>query len=163
MTAIRRSRTPTGLRPTVVCRKAIQASYDARKDLPGASVWPQAVEHGPAGSKPWGELAERPILQWKDYGVKDFVSVSETTVDKLSYGGDAKGKRPVSTDKRRVVVGKLPYNAHVHPRMSITAPRITGSGITTCVQATLKPSGLSIPPSATTSRSGNSTKTVRTQ
>ena len=42
--------------------------YDSR--LAGTGVFKPSVEIGTWGDKPWGELRERPIPQWKDYGVK---------------------------------------------------------------------------------------------
>jgi alpha-L-rhamnosidase len=86
--------------------------YDARKALPewqtkaNVDDWPTAVEQGRPPVAPWGELIERPIPQWKDYGVRQYVSVAESKTE----------------DGRTMVSGKLPYNCHVHPIMSITAP-----------------------------------------
>ena len=58
--------------------------FDARKELTDwqttASVeeWPQAVERGQPPDAPWGELVERPIPQWRDYGVGEYTSVTES-------------------------------------------------------------------------------------
>jgi hypothetical protein len=82
--------------------------FDARLDDPAwtgggldASSWPAPRDHGPAGTAPWGRLIERPIPQWKDYGLKDYTSVRQD-------GG--------------VVIAQLPYNAQVTPWMEIEAP-----------------------------------------
>ncbi|MCU0785476.1 MAG: glycoside hydrolase, partial [Verrucomicrobia bacterium] len=113
--------------------------FDARKAMPDwqtkASVadWPSATEYGRPPTGPWGELVERPIPQWKDYGLRDYVTTVETTADKLDQRNSTsnperiakaatKQKQEKAPDRRRVLVGTLPYNAHVHPYLSITAP-----------------------------------------
>lgn len=112
--------------------------FDARKSLPdwqtkaSVSDWPSATEYGRPPTGPWGELVERPIPQWKDYGRRDYVTTVETTADKLDQRNStsnperiakaaAKPKQEKAPDLRRVLVGTLPYNAHVHPYLSITA------------------------------------------
>ena len=62
--------------------------------------WLTPADHGPAGSQPWGKLVERPIPQWKDYGIREYAE--------LRRSGD-------------LVIAKLPYNAQVHPWMEIEA------------------------------------------
>ena len=114
--------------------------YDARKAMPGwqtepnCAAWPQAIELGKAPCAPWGELVERPILPWKDYGIREYAHTVETTADQLDRRARLRNperikqaaqqrkqqKQPV--DKRRVLVGELPYNCHVHPVMTINAP-----------------------------------------
>jgi hypothetical protein len=113
--------------------------FDARKAMPGwqtkAGVddWPQATEFGTAGTKPWGELVERPILPWKDFGVRDYVEIVETTADQLFKrsrlispdrikNASKAAEQGTEPDQRKVLVGVLPYNCHVHPILSITAP-----------------------------------------
>jgi alpha-L-rhamnosidase len=66
-----------------------------------ASGWPSPELHGTAGSPPWGSLVPRPIPQWKDYGLRDYVGVVE---------------------KSGMFIAKLPYNAQVKPWMEIEAP-----------------------------------------
>jgi len=63
--------------------------------------WSRPVLRGPAGSQPWGRLEKRPIPQWKDYGLRDYV-----------------GQRRSGN----LVIAKLPYNAQVNPWMEIEAP-----------------------------------------
>jgi len=101
--------------------------FDARKELTdwqtaaGVADWPQAVECSGPPDGPWGQLTERPIPQWKDYSVRDYTSVTES----------------VGEDGRRVVTGKLPYNCHVHPCLSIAAP----SGLLIDIQTDLLGNG----------------------
>jgi len=113
--------------------------FDARKAISDwqttASVtdWPSATEYGRPPGAPWGELTERPILQWKDYGLRDYVATIDTTADKLPQGNPTSNLERTATnvavqaqrkpqDSRHVLVGKLPYNAQVHPYLSIAAP-----------------------------------------
>lgn len=114
--------------------------FDARKAMPDwqtsmdFSQWSSANGYGTPPTEPWGELVQRPILPWKDFGVRQYEEIIETTVDQLYKRArlrnpdrikqainkaEAEGKTP---DSRRVLVGTLPYNCHVHPIMSITAP-----------------------------------------
>jgi hypothetical protein len=112
--------------------------FDARKTISNwqtresVNHWPPAVEYGRPPCRPWGELIERPILQWKDYGIRDYVSTVETTTDQLYKRSRlrnperikqaiAKTQYGKQEDHRRVLVGILPYNCHVHPYLSITA------------------------------------------
>lgn len=53
------------------------------------------------GDAPFGEMVERPIPMWKDYGVKEYVSV-ERRGDTLAC--------------------RLPYNCQVSPRLRVNAP-----------------------------------------
>lgn len=83
-------------------------SFDARLDQPewtdrgfDSSSWPAAEVRGGAGSPPWGPFVLRPIPQWKDYGLKQYLKV------------DHEGNQVRAT---------LPYNAQVHPWMEIEAP-----------------------------------------
>ncbi len=81
-----------------------------------------------------GELVRRPILPWKDFGVQDYIEVMETTTDQLyrrsrlrnperiNRANDKVTQPGAVPDQRRVVIGTLPYNCHVHPCLSITAP-----------------------------------------
>lgn len=84
-------------------------SFDARKEidawqtlpldsLPGFSM---AKEIGHPGDAPWNRLIERPIPQWKDYGVK-------TTGFKLIPG-----------EKSDTITALLPYNMQMTPVISI--------------------------------------------
>ena len=85
--------------------------FDARKEIKGwtdkGSVpnFPNAIVAGKAGDGPWNNLVERPIPQWKDYGMRKYMSVKKghgTEVDTFYC--------------------KLPYNCHATPYLDITAP-----------------------------------------
>lgn len=87
--------------------------FDARKDIGpwhqadyDDTSWPGATAFGTPPTAPWNTLEKRPVLQWKDSGLIDYVSITEIT--------DNKGNR--------VVIGKLPYNVHVTPYLKVTAP-----------------------------------------
>ena len=81
--------------------------YDARKavddwNMPGFNGRMSAVAViTEAGNEPFGELVARPIPQWKDYGLKEYVSSSSN--------GDTLRCR-------------LPYNAQVTSYIKINAP-----------------------------------------
>jgi hypothetical protein len=86
--------------------------FDARADLgdwPSAnfddSAWPSALELGTAGAAPWNNLHARPIPQWKDFGLKNYLNVSLPLV---STG--------------QVIAAKLPYNAQITPWLKVEAP-----------------------------------------
>ena len=72
--------------------------YDAR--LEQQTDWAPSLEIGAWGSKPWGNLIERPIPQWKDYGVKPLAIVCTPGI----------------------IEAKLPYNAQFTPVIDITDP-----------------------------------------
>jgi len=87
--------------------------FDARKDLGrwqeadyDDTSWQAAAAYGAPPVAPWNALEKRPVLQWKDSGLIDYVNVTEATDDKGN----------------RIVIGKLPYNAHVTPYLKVTAP-----------------------------------------
>ena len=63
---------------------------------------PEAMEFGDAGDYPWNQLYLRPIPQWKDYGLKEYVKTY------LSAGQDT-------------AICDLPYNAQVTPQFKIDA------------------------------------------
>ena len=75
--------------------------YDAR--LADAEEWTSAVEIGSWGDSPWGELKERPIPQWKDFGVRE-----------LRY------KEWINRDGNRVLSARLPYNMQMTPVIDLT-------------------------------------------
>jgi alpha-L-rhamnosidase len=86
--------------------------FDARKDIPGWNqttyndkTWANAVEKGQAGSKPWNNLVERPIPQWKDYGLKDYAGPIRNQAGMGSY-----------------LIATLPYNAQFTPYLKVIAP-----------------------------------------
>lgn len=53
------------------------------------------------GQAPFGRLVERPIPQWKDYGLQDYLETRQS--------GDT-------------LICKLPYNCHVAPYLKVEAP-----------------------------------------
>ncbi len=59
-----------------------------------------------AESPPWNKLVLRPIPQWKDYGLKDYVNSDE--IPSISDGGE--------------IICKLPYNCHINPYLEIESP-----------------------------------------
>ena len=86
--------------------------YDARRQLEGwtrgedARGWAPAVELARAGDLPWGRLVARPTPQWRDTGLRPYVSAPAF---------------PLVTTGDTVTVD-LPYNAQVTPAFDITAP-----------------------------------------
>lgn len=83
-------------------------AFDARNDMEDwykpafdVSEWPDATSLGHEGIAPWGKLIERPIPQWKDFGLKSYQSVRRS--------GDT-------------LIAKLPYNAQITPWLQIDAP-----------------------------------------
>ena len=97
--------------------------YDARKDL---GNW-QAPDYKAAGHgfgtaeemgippcAPWHHLIKRPIPQWKDYGLRDYVS-----------------KKTIPGDETDTIICQLPYNAQITPYLKVTAPAGKAIGIQT--------------------------------
>lgn len=87
-------------------------SFDARLDepdwtSPGYSTesWRAPEVFGRAPCEPWGKLQERPIPQWKDYGLAAYV-------EQPSFPLDGDGS---------VLRVKLPYNAQVTPWLKVEA------------------------------------------
>ncbi|MBN2557660.1 MAG: hypothetical protein JXB33_02770 [Clostridia bacterium] len=84
--------------------------YDAGKCPVGMFAVPpesfaNAVEMGACPCGPWGELFQRPVPQWKDYGLKDYPDI-ETK------------KTPEGT----VVIARLPYAAQISPYFMVDSP-----------------------------------------
>jgi hypothetical protein len=84
--------------------------YDARNDIGNwqsdfSIPFNQALESGIAGDPPWNQLVKRPIPLWKDYGLKDYTSLTNNTVNGIT-----------------TYTGILPYNAQVNPFFKIDAP-----------------------------------------
>ncbi|MEL6557475.1 MAG: alpha-L-rhamnosidase C-terminal domain-containing protein [Bacteroidota bacterium] len=80
--------------------------FDSRKDLPkwftkdfDDSSWPDAKPICKGECLPWGKLVRRPVPQWKDFGLKNYVS---------TINGDT-------------VTAELPYNAQVTPYLKVNA------------------------------------------
>ncbi|MDG1300124.1 MAG: alpha-L-rhamnosidase N-terminal domain-containing protein [Opitutae bacterium] len=87
--------------------------FDARNDVADwntsrfdDSAWPTALHYGAAPCAPWNQLVERPIPQWKDFGLKPYANAD--ALPKISDG--------------RVIKAKLPYNAQVTPYFEIEGP-----------------------------------------
>jgi hypothetical protein len=87
--------------------------YDARKDLgswyspdynAAAHGFGAAMEIGTPPCAPWHHLVKRPIPQWKDYGLKEYVS-----------------KKVISGKDEDTIVCRLPYNAQITPYLNITS------------------------------------------
>ncbi len=86
--------------------------FDATKDI-GAwmesayddSGWGAPVEAGSPPMAPWGNLVQRPIPQWKDYGLKAYTNAAAL---------------PAVSDGK-VIKAALPYNAQVTPYFKIEA------------------------------------------
>ena len=80
--------------------------FDARKEIDGwnkkdfEKYLPVAVPIAKAGDAPFGQLVERPIPQWKDYGLAPYVEQRRS--------GDT-------------LICKLPYNAQVTPYLKVEA------------------------------------------
>jgi len=86
--------------------------FDARKEIKGwmdpdfdDANWSKPMLKGPRGSAPWGELEERPIPQWKDWSVKEYVKI---TTEKLGNGATR-------------YTAHTPYNAQLHPILEVKA------------------------------------------
>ena len=75
--------------------------YDAR--LAEAEPWKASLEIGIWGDVPWGEMIERPIPQWRDYGIRE-----------LKY------KEWINRDGARVLSARLPYNTQLTPVIDLS-------------------------------------------
>ena len=78
--------------------------YEAPLSPPEGGAMAPSLEIGTWGSAPWGKLAERPIPQWRDYGMK-------TTSD-YDTAEDEQGNRVLSV--------RLPYNMQMTPWIDVT-------------------------------------------
>ncbi len=85
-------------------RFEFKSDWTAAEFFDGDWLTPKVVGKPPV--TPWHDLYERPIPQWKDYGVSDYVNQAEI---------------PAVSDGTPVVC-KLPYNAQVTPILEIDAP-----------------------------------------
>jgi alpha-L-rhamnosidase len=88
--------------------------FDARLDLSdwtkrdyNDASWEQPIVAGVPPTRPWGPLERRSIPFWKDYGLKDYLNISELTNN---------------ADGSTVIAAKLPYDAQVTPWRKIKAP-----------------------------------------
>ncbi|MDR2916520.1 MAG: alpha-L-rhamnosidase N-terminal domain-containing protein, partial [Tannerella sp.] len=84
--------------------------YDAREEMEGwyqedfdDSSWRNAVCYGKPPQGLWGNLVIRPIPQWKDYGLKDYLN-----------------KFPASS-MGNILTMQLPYNSQITPYFKIKA------------------------------------------
>ncbi len=101
--------------------------FDARLDLVkwntsgyDDSTWENPRVYGPAPMAPWNQLYQRPIPQWKNSGLIDYVS--KPTLP-LEGGGSP-------------VICRLPYNCHVTPWLKVEAPAGKLIKLTTDIGAT---------------------------
>lgn len=85
--------------------------FNAQKEIVGWTEkganpkFPGALVIGEAGMSPWNNLVERPIPQWKNYGIRDYVSIEK--------------KEGLAVD---TFYCKLPYNCHATPYLDVVSP-----------------------------------------
>lgn len=86
--------------------------FDARTDIPGwfrsgfdDGNWPDARSFGTPPVTPWNELERRPIPEWRNSGLKNYVHISKS-----------------HTNDEQVWEAILPYNAQVTPWLRVKAP-----------------------------------------
>ena len=101
--------------------------FDARLDLVkwnvggyDDSAWDNPRVYGSAPMAPWNQLYQRPIPQWKNSGLINYVS---------------KPTLPLEGDGTPVIC-KLPYNCHVTPWLKVEAPAGKLIKLTTDIGAT---------------------------
>lgn len=101
--------------------------FDARLDLGNwqapdydDSDWKSPLVFGPAPIAPWNQLYQRPIPQWKNTGLIEYVS---------------KPKLPIEGNGQPIVC-KIPYNCHVTPWLKVEAPAGKVIKITSDIGAT---------------------------
>lgn len=87
--------------------------FDARKERIGweqpdydDTGWPAAKELGLAPCAPWNQLVLRPIPQWKDFELKEYINQAD--IPTVSNG--------------ETIKLKLPYNAQITPYLKVDAP-----------------------------------------
>jgi alpha-L-rhamnosidase len=87
--------------------------FDARRDLTGWTQpdfddadWATATTKGRPPAAPWNHLWKRPIPQWRDSGLKDYVNSAQLP----------------TTGTKGVISANLPYNAQVTPYLKVMAP-----------------------------------------
>ncbi len=85
--------------------------YDSQKELNNwitdfSIAFDQPEESAAFGQPPWNVLEKRTIPQWKDYGVKNYISQTVTP----DFNGNS------------LINCKLPYNAQINPYFKIDAP-----------------------------------------
>lgn len=71
-------------------------------------TWANSTVLGTASSQPWGELIERNIPQFKDFGLKEYENMEEY--------------KDYMTEKKETLTLKIPYNAQFTPYLKINAP-----------------------------------------
>lgn len=88
-------------------------AFDARNDLDrwfalsyDDVAWQQAVSVGQPPCAPWNQLEQRPVLQWKNSGLLDYVSKVVAR----------------NADGSQTIICKLPYNCHVTPYLKVKSP-----------------------------------------
>ncbi len=71
-------------------------------------TWANSTVLGTAGTQPWGELIERNIPQFKDFGLKEYENMAQY--------------KDYTTKKKETLELKIPYNAQFTPYLKINAP-----------------------------------------
>ena len=85
--------------------------FDAR--MKGQNNLKPSLEIGVWGEGTWGKLAERPIPQWRDYGMKIATKVDTTIVAPSGAEGGA-------SEASVVLSVRLPYNMQMTPWIDVT-------------------------------------------
>ena len=87
--------------------------FDARADIADWTAadypdgdWQSPAELGPPPAAPWNRLWLRPIPQWKNSGLRDYVNAAD--IPAISSG--------------QVISARLPYNAQITPYLKVDAP-----------------------------------------
>jgi hypothetical protein len=88
-------------------------AFDARRDIEGwmdpqfnDTAWLVPTLFGVPPVAPWNHLEKRPVPQWKNSGLRSYVSIERTT----------------NKDGVQLLKAKLPYNAQVTPFLKVRAP-----------------------------------------
>lgn len=113
--------------------------FDARLDTEGWETseiyrqWSHASVVAAAGEPPFGELHQRSIPMWKDFGISEYEQLHVTQRDEVTdFPRPTKavpGKNIASVHELSgmpqedlVLIGSLPANLQIHPTMAISAP-----------------------------------------
>ncbi len=84
--------------------------FNAQKEIEGwreegsKPALPHAVAVGKAGVAPWNALVERPIPQWRDFGIMEYESIRKECAEDVD-----------------IYYCRLPYNCHVTPWLDVEA------------------------------------------
>lgn len=78
------------------------------------SNWDVPIEKGLANSLPWGNLVERAIPQWQDYGLANYTTLKVNgSVITLPYTNN--------TDSAIIIKGKMPFNKQITPYLKVNS------------------------------------------